>query len=334
MQTSFVNSFLLTQMCCGGLCLHTRTIVSIDFDAVQPRVFMFEILFESRLLLWITFRTFKYRSASWDFAFLKILTRLLRVHGSQRYIRANPPMRKPFFDFWQGSRRVHRVHRNDIWTQKITIFRVFCEKKCTSDTIATSYFQIGSLHEKGTFAGWHAPHIFHFLQTFFTISKLSSEPRRIWSISVILAWFFTLCECLCPLCLHYGRFWYPRFYTRKIYQKTYIWATGPSYKIRDPRRVVLEHSRIPRRRFHGLYNDIIVMDLSCAAVGLPQVLRETLHDPSWPWRNPLWTLLPTFSEARSGYRVEVPKRFTEGSRWTFPWSWEFGYTFFEIGVYE
>ena len=216
MQTSFVNSFLLTHMCCAYIHEPLFLLTSMQFSLVfsclrfcANRACSCESLCEllntdqprGILHFW------KFSRGCWGFTGLKDIYEQILQCGNH------------FSTFGRVHGGFTGFTGMVYGPKKSSFFAFFAKKKCTSDTIRTSYFQIGSFHEKGTFAGWHAPHIFHFLQTFFTISKLSSEPRRSWSILVILAWFFTLCECLWPLCLHYGRFWYPRFYTRRIYKK-------------------------------------------------------------------------------------------------------------------
>ena len=141
------------------------------------------------------------RLASWDFAFLENLPRLLRAHEGSWSIRANPLLGESIFPILAGFTRVHRVHGNGIWTQKTMIFCVFCKKKLPSDTKTSGFFLNGSFHEKIDFACWHESHILFSLQNifrfrYFHLSLEEADENRLCS-HVFLTFFSAYILCVC-----------------------------------------------------------------------------------------------------------------------------------------
>ena len=105
---------------------------------------------------------------------------------------------------------------------------------------------------------------------------------------VMFAWLFNLLERLYPLDLHYDHFWYPRFYTRKVYEKVYISTMGPSCKSRDPREPVLKQSCTLRWALHepSVHRCETSSSRDKALVKLPWTLHEPFMNPEDSSINP------------------------------------------------
>ena len=157
------------------------------------------ILVLSRLLTRAKLCNISASWASWDLVFFKKSTRLLRVHGSKRSLMANPLMRKPFFQFWQGSRRVHRVHRNGIWRQKISDFAFFSQKKVAFRHSPHQRFSVSHLSVKRCF--WRLLcFIFVYLQLLFFQVFLKCLWASYKNMGIIMNNIIsTLFRCLVPL---------------------------------------------------------------------------------------------------------------------------------------